>query len=167
MLQGRHVSAIDHMLGSSMEDQLSDRQRGSKAGSPYEASAPDMIPAFEEADARTRARCTFTVHRSGAASSRGMKDLMRPSRGLRLLPALLVLPLVALPAHEADAQNFSRSCSASARRPSLRCHLAVCLRPDRLSLGRCCRRALRENLRRRLRRLLRPPATRRSQDAER
>lgn len=35
-----------------------------------------------------------------------MKDLMRPSRGLRLLPALLVLPLVALPAHEADAQNF-------------------------------------------------------------
>ncbi|KQO41206.1 hypothetical protein [Methylobacterium sp. Leaf85] len=31
---------------------------------------------------------------------------MRPSRGLRLLPALLVLPLVALPAHEADAQNF-------------------------------------------------------------
>jgi hypothetical protein len=65
-----------------------------------------MIPGFEKADAKTKARCTFTVRRSGAASFRGMKDLMRPSRAFRLIPSLLVLPLVALSAHEAAAQNF-------------------------------------------------------------
>ncbi len=35
-----------------------------------------------------------------------MKDLMRPFRAVRLLPALLLLPLVAVPVTEAVAQNF-------------------------------------------------------------